>query len=61
VNEKTFLNAKLKAKKVNGAVEGLMKEFDYWILADELTHSLINVRTGGKRIRMDVFKQEQVS
>ena len=60
-NEKTVPNAKLQAKKANGAADGLMKDLDYWRLADELTYGLINVRTDGERIRMAVLKENQAS
>ena len=60
-NEETVPNAKLQAKKATGAADGLMKELDYWLLADELTYSLINVRTDGERIRMAVLKEDQAS
>ena len=60
-NEQTVPNAKLQAKKATGAADGLMKELDYWLLADELTYGLINVRTDGERIRMAVLKENQAS
>jgi beta-lactamase superfamily II metal-dependent hydrolase len=60
-NEQTVPKAKLQAKKATGAADGLMKELDYWLLADELTYGLINVRTDGERIRMAVLKENQAS
>jgi hypothetical protein len=60
-NEQTVPNAKLQAKKATGSADGLMKELDYWLLADELTYGLINLRTDGEQIRMAVLKENQAS
>ena len=60
-NEQTVPNAKLQAKKASGAADGLMKDLDYWLLADELTYGLINVRTDGEQIRIAVLKENQAS
>ena len=60
-NEQTVPTAKLQAKKATGAADVLMKELDDWLLADELTYGLINVRTDGERIRMAVLKEDQAS
>ena len=57
----TVPNAELQAKKANGENGGLMKDLDYWLLADELTYGLINVRTDGEKIRIAVLKENQAS
>jgi hypothetical protein len=59
--EQTVPKAKLQAKKASGTAGGLIEELDYWLLADELTYGLINVRTDGGRIRMAVLKENQAS
>jgi beta-lactamase superfamily II metal-dependent hydrolase len=60
-NGQTVPNAKLQAKKASGAAGGLTEELDYWLLADELTFGLINLRTDGERIRLAVLKENQES
>ena len=57
----TVSKAKLQAKKASGADGGLTQELDYWLLADELTFGLINVRTDGERIRLAVLKENQAA
>ena len=58
-NGQTIPNAELQAKRASGAAGGLIEELDYWLLADELTFGLINVRTDGKRILLAVLKEDQ--
>lgn len=60
-NSSPVSKAKLQARKATGAVGGLVEELDYWLLADELTFGLINIRTDGKKIRMAVLKENQAA
>ena len=60
-NDQAVSKAKLQAKTASGNAGGLTEKLDYWLLADELTYGLINVRTDGQKIRMAVLKEDQAS
>jgi len=60
-DDKTVPKARLQAKKASGASGGITEDLDYWLLADDLTFGLINVRTDGERVRMAVLKEDQAS
>jgi hypothetical protein len=46
--------AKLQARKADGKIGGVTMELQEWLLADELTYGMINVRTDGKRVCLAV-------
>lgn len=60
-NENPVARPKLQARKSTGAIGGLVKELNYWHLADELTFGLINVRTDGKKVSMAILKEDEES